>query len=92
MNDTHNAMNTKTIENNRLLNRKEFLFGVSNETMHSWMNYYALHLKYYIWVARCKKEIPSSCGFTSWLLFESKLNVKYVPKIPYIINLVKKLT
>ena len=92
INDTHNAMNIKTIENNRLLNRKEFLFGVSNETMHSWMNYYALHLKYYIWIARCKKEIPSSCGFTSWLLFESKLNVKYVPKIPYIINLVKKLS
>ena len=44
MNVTHNVMNTKLLENNRLLNRKEFLFGVSNETMHSWLNYYALQI------------------------------------------------
>ena len=53
--------------------KKDFFFGDSNSIL-SAKNYFALHLKYYIWITRCKKKNLSIRGFANWLRHEMLLD------------------
>ena len=66
---------------------KTFLFGIREEKMYSTQNFYALHLKRYVWIARCKKVLPEYYSFFNW--FKSELRLKKAcfsenPKLEYL--------
>jgi nucleoside-specific outer membrane channel protein Tsx len=56
------------------MNRMDFLFGYKDQKIYSKWNYYALHVKYFIWLTRCLGNNLSVEGFFSWFLFEIKLD------------------
>ena len=56
--------------------RNQFLFGLS-EDICSPKNYYALHIRYYIWIQRCLKTILNINGFKNWLLREIRIDVNH---------------
>ena len=56
------------------ITKKEFIFGKRIEQIFSRTNYFVLHLKYFIWICRCKKNQLSLQNFKSWLIFEAELD------------------
>ena len=55
------------------LARKDFIFGF-NEDICSPKNYFALHVKYFLWIERCKKNVPSINFFKSWFTREMRID------------------
>ena len=55
--------------------KKEFIFGNHSKNMWDPINLLSLHVKYFIWVARCRKFIPGLNSFLSWFRFELKINL-----------------
>ena len=56
--------------------RNQFLFGL-NENICSPKNYYALHVRYFIWTQRCVKNNLSINGFKNWLFREIRIDVNH---------------
>ena len=72
-----NLINTKIEHLVPIFSRKEFIFGLKDQNICSVGNYYALHLKYFIWISRCKKNTLSVQGFINWWTYEMKLDLKF---------------
>ena len=76
-----------------LSSKKEFLFGSHASEIYEKFNYYWLHVKYYIWICRCKDQELSLIGFKSWLLFQLKLDNGFnSDKLRFIVEMIEKLT
>ena len=56
------------------MDRIDYIFGIRNEEIFSQLNYYLLHLKYFIWINRCNETPVSVQGFISWFIFEMRLD------------------
>jgi hypothetical protein len=59
------------------LDRIEYMFGIRDQEICSRLNYYVLHLKYFIWINRCNDTSVSVQGFISWFLFEMRLDQEH---------------
>ena len=70
-------INTKVEHFVPIFTRKEFIFGIKDQKIYSAGNYYALHVKYFIWISRCKKDILSVKGFINWWTYEMQLDLKF---------------
>ena len=69
--------------------KKEFIFGSSSKDMWSPVNLFSLYVKYYIWIARCRKFIPVLNTFLPWFKNELKINqlaYSHNPKLSYLDN------
>ena len=57
--------------------------------MWSPVNLFSLYVKYYIWIARCRKFIPVLNTFLPWFKNELKINqlaYSHNPKLSYLDN------
>ena len=72
--DCRVAINSKIDNYVEEMSRMDFLFGYRDQKIYSTWNYYALHVKYFIWLTRCRESNLSVQGFLSWFLFEIKLD------------------
>jgi hypothetical protein len=56
---------------------KQFIFGTVNNICDP-VNYFALHVKYFIWVQRCLKTNPTITGFKNWFKREMRIDLNHV--------------
>ena len=72
--DIYDFFISKWDEISEIPSKKEFIFGNLSKNMWDLINLLPLHVKYFIWIARCRKFNPSLNAFLSWFKLELKIN------------------
>ena len=62
--------------------KKECIFGVKTENPTSSLNFILLYIKHFIWVNRCKKNIPTLQNFKKYFSYEIRIFQKCSDKYP----------
>ena len=61
------------------LTSRQFIFGTS-DSICAPVNYFILHVKYFIWLQRCFKKLPLINGFKSWFKREMRIDLNHVER------------
>ena len=66
----------------RIVTKKECIFGVKTEKTTSPLNLLLFYIKHFIWVNRCKKNLPTLINFNRYFSYEIRIFQKCIEKYP----------